>query len=134
MEDMHGSTFHASRTDRERRRAAGPTLVVLVGDAEGSPAPSSVVHRAHPAFEGFTPDGRPGDATRAAVHDSGPESPSGRRPSRGSTSPDVRGTAHSGPGPHVPQAELVRRIADHLAEFDARRAVPAREVQVRRIR
>jgi len=134
MGHMHGSTFHTSRTDRDRRRHAGPSLTLVRGGAEDSPAPSSVAPRSHPGFEGFTPDDDPGDAPRYAVHSSGPESSSGRRPSRGSTSPDVGGTAHSGPGPHVPQAELVRRIADYLEEFDARSAAPARTVGLRRIR
>jgi hypothetical protein len=134
MEDMHGSTFHTSRTDRERRRAAGPALVLVRGTGADSPAPSRVAPRAHPAFEGFTPDGHPGDSAQPAVHASGPGSPSGRRPSRGNTSPDVCGTAHSGPGPHVPQAELVRRIADHLAEYDERRGAQARTAGARSIR
>ncbi len=123
MEDMHGSTFRNSRTERERRRATGPVLTVVHG-GDGLPAPTRVAPRAHPAFEGFTPDGLPGDHARAAVHSSGPEATSGRTTSRGNTSPGVRGPVHSGPGPHVPQAELVRRIADQLAAFDADRAAP----------
>ena len=122
--DMHGNAFRTSRSDRRRRRADGPALTLVADPAVDAPAPSRVVARSHPAFEGFTPDGIPGDRTRSAVHRSGPGSPSVRRPSRGSASPDVGAAAHSGPGPHVPQAELVRRIADHLAAFDARRAAP----------
>jgi len=122
MEDMHGSAFRISRTDRDRRHADGPVLTLVHGGTDDAPAPSSAAPRAHPAFEGFTPDGDTGDSARTAVHDSGPGSSPVRRPSRGSASPDDGGTAHLGPGPHVPQAELVRRIADHLAELDARRA------------
>jgi hypothetical protein len=118
---MHGSAFRTSRTERDRRHADGPVLTLVRGGADDAPAPSRVAPRAHPAFEGFTPDGEPGGPARTAVHSSGPGSPPVRRPSRGNTSPDGGGTADSGPGPHVPQAELVRRIADHLAEFDARR-------------
>jgi hypothetical protein len=123
MEDMNGSAFRTSRTERDRRRSAGPVLTLVRGGAADAPAPSSAAHRAHPAFEGFTPDGVPGPAPRHAVHASGPESSTGRRPSRGSASPDDDGPARSGPGPHVPQAELVRLLADHLARVDAHRAV-----------
>jgi hypothetical protein len=34
----------------------------------------------------------------------------------------------------VPQSELVRRIADHLAEYDQRRGAPARTAGVGNIR
>jgi len=121
MEDMHGSAFRTSRSDRGRRRADGPVLTLVAGGSGDAPAPSRVATRGHPAFEGFTPDGGTGGPARTAVHRSGPGSSPVRRPSRGSTSPDVGGAAHSGPGPHVSQAELVRRIADHLAGLDARR-------------
>ena len=131
---MHGSTFSRSRTDRDRRRAGGPVLTLVRGTADGAPAPSRDAPHAHPAFEGFTPDDVPGDSARAAVHASGPESLPVRRPSRGSASPDGGGTAHSGPGPHVPQAELVRRIADHLAALDAARAARPEGARIRDIR
>jgi hypothetical protein len=124
MGDMHGSTFTTSRTERERRRADGPVLTLLRGGAVRAPAHPRVVPHAHPAIEGFTPDGDPGDSVRTAVHSSGPESPSGHRSSRGSATPDVGGTAHSGPGPNVSQADMVRRIADRLAAFDARAGAP----------
>ncbi len=130
MEDMHGSTFRTSRTDRERRRADGPALTLVTGDADAAPTRPRVAPRTHPAFEGFTPDGDPGDTARTAVHSSGPESSPAGRASRGSTSPDVGGTAHSGPGPHVPQADLVRRIAGDLAALDARRAADPRDAAV----
>ncbi len=130
MEDMHGSTFRTSRTERTRRRAGGPVLTLVRGDAPC--APTRVAPRAHPAFEGFTPDGRAGDPARTAVHRSGPEATTDRTTSRGSASPDVRGTAHSGPGPHVPQAELVRRIADHLAALDDGRDAAPVVVPLRR--
>lgn len=119
---MHGNAFRTSRTERDRRRAAGPVLTLVRGGADDLPGPSRVLPRAHPAFEGFTPDGDRGLAPHGAVHASGPGSSTVGRTSRGSASPDVGRTAHSGPGPHVPQAELVRRIADHLAEVDAERA------------
>ena len=134
MEDMHGSTFLASRADRDRRRTAGPTLTLVRGAADRPRTPTSVASRAHPAFECFTPDGLPGDDARTDVPRSGPESPPVRRPSRGSASPDAGGTAHSGPGPHVPQAELVRRIARYLDELDARSADEAPPARIRRIR
>ncbi len=128
---MHGSTlrtsgsaFRTSHTTRAQRRADGPTLTLVVGGAEVSPAHSSVVPRAHPGFEGFTPDDIPGEHARPVVHRSGPESVTDRRSSRGITSPDFGGPAHSGPGPHAPQAELIRWIADQLDAFDAQREVP----------
>jgi hypothetical protein len=133
MEDMQGNAFRTSRTDRDRRRTDGPVLTLVVGGAD-APPPSRVAPRAHPAFEGFTPDGEPGDHARSAVHASGPGSTPVRRPSRGSTSPDNGGTAHSGPGPNVPQAELVRRIADHLAELDARHEADAPVADVVQLR
>jgi hypothetical protein len=134
MGDMHGSTFQTSRTDRERLRAAGPALTLVRGTADDAPARPRVAPRAHPAFEGFTPDDVPGGTALTAVHRSGPGSPSARRASRGSNSPDVGGSAHSGPGPHASQAELVRRLADHLAEHDARCAAPpATAAGIRRI-
>ena len=117
---MHGSTFQASRTDRERRRAAGPTLTVVAGSCDDAPATSRVAPRAHPGFEGFTPDGITGTGARATVHRSEPESSTVRRLSRGSDSPDTDGSAHSGSGPHVPQADVVRRIAEYLADHDER--------------
>ena len=121
---MHGSTFQTSVTARAgRRRADGPVLTLVVGEAEVSPARSRAP-RNHPGFEGFTPDDTPGDRAWPVVHRSGPESVSDPRSSRGRTSPDVGGPAHSGPGPHVPQADLVRQIADLLAAFDAHRAAP----------
>jgi len=119
---MHGNAFRTSRTDRDRRHADGPVLTLVRGGADDVPAPSRVAPRAHPGVEGFTPDGDPGGSAPAAVHSSGPGASPVRRPSRGSASPDGSGTAHSGPGPNVPQAELVRRIADLLAEYDAARA------------
>ena len=118
---MHGSTFQTSRTERRRRRADGPALTLLQGGA-GAPDQSRDAPPAHPAIEGFTPDGDRDDLVPTAVHRSGPETPSARRSSRGSASPDVGTAARSGPGPHVPQAEVVRRLAAHLAALDARRA------------
>jgi hypothetical protein len=123
---MHGSTFRPSGTDRARRRATGPALTLVDGTGARSSAPSSVVPRSHPGFEGFTPDEPPAGHAGLIVHRSGPESMSDRRSSRGNTSPGVGGSVHSGPGPHVPQADLVRRIAEQLADFDARRPTPLR--------
>jgi hypothetical protein len=111
MDPMHGSTFHASRSDHDARHARGPALTLVRGNGGSSAAYPRVVHRAHPAFPDFTPDGIPGTGTRIAVHDSGPESPTVRRMSRGSTSPDSDGSAHSGSGPHAPLAPVARRSA-----------------------
>jgi hypothetical protein len=111
MGDMHGTTFHASRTDRDARRAAGPRLTFVRGTGDTRRPPSTVVRHAHPASPDFAPDAVPGTGPRNGVHDSEPESSTDRRMSRGSTSPDSDGPAHSGSGPHVPATAAFRRSA-----------------------
>ena len=126
------STFRTSRVERSQRRADGPPLTLVRGTGGASCTTSRGPHRAHPAFEGFTPDGRTTPRVGPAVQSSEPDASTPRRTSRGSASPDSGRTTHSGSGPHAhppgdsPQQALVRLLAAHL-EATAGEAVDPRD-------
>ncbi len=98
MGDMTGSTFRTSRIDRERRRGTGPSLTLVAGRG-AAPTIERDTPRRHPAYEGFTPDGTPGDVPVRPVRVSEPGSPTLCSTSRGSASPGSEGTASPGSGP-----------------------------------
>lgn len=132
---MPGSTFRTSRTERLRRRTDGPSFTLIVGAADRSRTTHRESSPAHPAQEGFTPDGIPGDARDTAVQDSEPGSSPFRSVSRGNASLDSEGMSTTGSGPIVaaeplvsrpqpqPSARLVRR-ASARTDHDARHLPP----------
>jgi hypothetical protein len=110
MGDMPGSTFHASRTERLRRRTGGPALTLVRGTG-GSHTPTRDVRPAHPAQPGFTPDDIPSDARGTAVQDSEPGSPTVEHLSRGNAALDIDGRASTGSGPiNLRNPDLVRLV------------------------
>ena len=114
MGDMPGSTFRTSRTERLRRRADGPVLTLILG-SEGRPGtPSRETRPAHPAQEGFTPDGIRGDARDTAVQASEPGTSPSHRTLRGSTSPDGDEMTSTGSGPIDHRGLVLDRIAEFL--------------------
>ena len=113
MEDMPGSTFRTSRTERSRRRTDGPALTLIRGAGCSFPTTSRELGPVHPGQPGFTADGVPSDARFTAVQDSEPGSPPVDRTSRGNASPDTDGTASTGSGP-IDHRYLV---LDRMAEF-----------------
>jgi len=111
---MPGSTFRTSRTERQRRHAEGPVLTLILG-TQGRPGTRSRETRpAHPAQEGFTPDGIRVDARDTAVQASGPGPSPSRSTSRGSTSPDGDAMTSSGSGPIDHRRPVLERIAEFL--------------------
>jgi hypothetical protein len=111
MGDMPGSTFHASRTERLRRRSDGPALTLVRGTGGGSRTPTRDVRPAHPARPGFMPDGIPGDARGTAVQDSESGSPPVEHLSRGNATLDIDGRASTGSGPiDLRNPDLVRLV------------------------
>ena len=128
---MNGSTFQISKFEAKRTRAGGPVLTLVHCTTDDVPAPSSDTRCAHPAQEGFTPHGTPDPAVRPTVIFSEPGSPAVRHASRGSDSPDARGTADLGSGPNVPQAELVERLTAFLSSIDEPAGPEARIYQIR---
>ena len=113
MGDMQGSTFHASRTVRLRRRTDGPALTLVRGTGGGSRTPTRDVRPAHPAQPGFTTDGIPSDARGTAVQDSEPGSPPVDHLSKGNTTLDTDGKASTGSGP----IDLRDPVLDRIAQF-----------------
>jgi len=119
MGDMPGSTFHASRTERLRRRTDGPALTLVRDTGGGSCTSTRDVRPAHPAQPGFIPDGVPSDARGTAVQDSEPGSPSAEHLSRGTATLDIDGRASTGSGPiNVWNPDLIRlvRLLEALAD------------------
>jgi len=115
MGDMPGSSFHASRTHRRTRRSDGPALTLIQGTGGRSRTTTTGAARpAHPAQEGFTPDGIPSSTRVAAVQDSEPGSSPSRSTSRGNTTLDTDGTASPGSGPNDHRGLLLDRIAEFL--------------------
>ena len=120
MGDMPGSTFRTSRTsrtsrtERRRRHADGPVLTLIPGTRGRSGTPSCETRPAHPAQEGFTPDGIRGDARDTAVQASEPGPSPLRSTSRGSTSPDGDGMTSTGSGPIDHRGLVLDRIAEFL--------------------
>jgi len=118
MGDMPGSTFHASRTERLRRRTDGPALTLVRGTGGGSRTSTRDVRPVHPAQPGFTPDGIPSQERAAAVQDSEPGSPPVEHLSRGNTTLDIDATASTGSGPidsPNPDLDRVARFLEALA-------------------
>ncbi|HEX7443816.1 MAG TPA: hypothetical protein VF320_08015 [Acidimicrobiales bacterium] len=111
---MPGSTFRTSRTERLRRHADGPVLTLIQGTGGGSRTPSREPRPAHPAQEGFTPDGNRGDAPDPAVQASEPGPSPLRSTSRGSTSPDSDRMTSTGSGPIDHRGPVLDRIAEFL--------------------
>jgi len=128
---MQGSAFHINRIEQSRRRANGPTLTLIHGSGgSDSTTPRSiaprVADRAHRGFEGFTPDGRASVTPRPAVQVSELESPSSSSTSRGISTTDNEGAAHSGSGPIMSSwqfAELASRYLDATAGTPGERYV-----------
>ncbi len=116
MGDMPGSTFRTSRTERRRRRTDGPALRLVVGTGGTSRTPTGDARPAHPAQEGFTPDGIPSDARYTAVRISEPGPAPSHRTSRGNAGLDSAGRAASGSGPIDRRAELIELIAGFLED------------------
>ena len=114
MGDMPGSTFRTSRTERRRRHADGPVLTLIPGTRGRSGTPSCETRPAHPAQEGFTPDGIRGDARDTAVQASEPGTSPLRSTSRGSTSLDSDRMTSTGSGPIDPRGPVLERIAEFL--------------------
>ncbi len=129
MEDMPGSTFRTSPTERLRRRTDGPALTLVVGTGGASRTTTRGARPVHPAQEGFTPDGVPSDARATAVQDSEPGPSPVLRASRGNATLDSGGRAASGSGPIDRRGQLIDLIADFLeahAGDDAGRATTTR--------
>ena len=114
MDHMTGSTFRTSRIERDRRRRTGPSFTLVTGG--GAPEDERETPPWHPAQEGFTPDGTPGDLPPRTVPSSEPGTPTLRSTSRGSASPDKVGTASPGSGPIDRRAELLDLVARFLDE------------------
>ena len=120
MVSMPESTFRTSRTEQSRRRTDGPTLTLVRGTGGASGTRSRATPRAHPASEGFTPDGGTTPVMGPAVQSSEPDASTPSRTSRGRASSDSGRTTHSGSGPHAPrpgdsgEQALIRRLADYL--------------------
>ena len=131
MGSMNGSAFQISQNAAKQARANGPVLTLIHGTADDAPTPSSEADFAHPAQEDFTPYGTPDHAVLHAVTVSEPGSPAVRHASRGSDSPDARGTADLGSGPISPHAELVERLSSFLASIDEPSNPDARIYQIR---
>ena len=131
MGSMNGSAFQISQNAAKQARANGPVLTLIHGITDDAPAPSSDALCAHPGQEDFVPHGTQDHAVLHAVTVSEPGSPAVRHASRGSDSPDARGTADLGSGPNVPQSELVERLAAFLASIDEPSAPDARIYQIR---
>ena len=134
MDDMPGSTFRTSPTERRRRRTDGPVLTLVEGTGGRSRTTSRDVRPAHPGQPDFMPDGIPSDARDTAVQDSEPWSPPVDRTSRGNASLDTDGMAPTGSGPIDERYRLLARIAEFLEAHAGEPvdAEPAR--QIRRIR
>ena len=120
MVSMPTSTFRTSRTEQSRRRTDGPTLTLVRGTGGAAGTRSRGAHRAHPASEGFTPDGGTTPVMGPAVQSSEPDASTPSRTSRGRASSDSGSATHSGSGPHAPrpgdtgEQALIRRLADYL--------------------
>jgi len=111
MGDMPGTAFHASRTERLRRRTDGAALTLVLGTGGGSPTPTPDVRPAHPAQPGFIPDGIAVDARGTAVQDSEPGSPPVEHLSRGNATLDIDGRASTGSGPiNLRNPDLIRLL------------------------
>jgi hypothetical protein len=111
---MPGSTFRTSPDQRLRRRTDGPALRLVVGTGTNSRTTSRDTRPAHPAQEGFTPDGIPSHQRDTAVQVSEPGPAPSRRTSRGNATLDSEGRAASGSGPIDRRAELIGLIAGFL--------------------
>ena len=148
MVSMQGSAFQINQTEQSRRRTNGPTLTLIYGSggsdtATPRPLVPRVAERAHPGFEGFTPNGTTPGAPGPAIQVSEPESPSSCSTSRGNATPDNESATHSGSGPIMSSwqfAELAARYldatagdsVDHRVDADAhRRSGDARIVPIR---
>ena len=130
MDDMPGSNFRTSPTERSRRRTDGPALTLVQGTGGRSRTASRDVRPVHPGQPGFTPDGIPSDARDTAVQDSEPWSPPVDRTSRGNASLDTGGMASTGSGPIDQRYALLARIAEFLdAHGDDVDAEPARQMR-----
>ena len=106
-----------------RRRADGPALTLVAGTG-GAPPPSRDVPPWHPASEGFTPDGTPGDHAlrpRPRFRAGGARPPP---PSRGSASPDSEGDGVPRLGPDRPSGPTPRAHRRFLEEHRRRPAAP----------
>jgi hypothetical protein len=114
MGTMQRNAFHASRTDRARRRAGGPTLSLIQGTAGTPCATSRVVPHPHPGIEDFTPDGVPASPARPTVLHSEPDGSPSCRTSRGNATPDTEAATQSGSGPTIDQPAFARALAAYL--------------------
>jgi len=114
MGSMPRSTFHASRTERARHRADGPTLTLIQGTAAAPRTTSRVVPRPHPGLEGFTPDGAPASPARLTVLRSEPDASPSCLTSGGSATADSEPATQSGPGPTIDQLAFARALAEYL--------------------
>jgi len=111
MGDMPGSTFHASRTERLRRRTDSPALTLVRDTGGSSRTPTRDVRPAHPAQPGFIPDRTSSNARGIAVQDSEPGSPPVEHLSRGNATLDIDGKASTGSGPiNLWNPDLVRLV------------------------
>lgn len=102
MGDMPGSTFHTSQASRamaRARRMQRPALCLIQGTDGRSHPSSSDAPPAHPAQEGFIPDGIPSNARIATVHNSEPVSLHSDTKSTGKAALDAGGEAATGSGP-----------------------------------
>ena len=102
MGDMSGSLFHTSQASRamaRARRTDSSVLCLIQGTDGRSHSPLSDAPPAHPAQEGFIPDGIPSHARVATVHNSEPVSPHSDTMSTGKAALDVGGQAATGSGP-----------------------------------
>jgi hypothetical protein len=132
MDDMPGSTFRTSHTERTRRRTDGPALTLVEGTGGRSRTTSRDIRPAHPAQPGFMPDGIPSNARDTAVQDSEPWSPPVDRTSRGNASLDIDGMASTGSGPIDERYRLLAHIAEFLETTadDRVGAESAREIRL----
>jgi len=134
MGDMQGSTFRTSPTDRRHRRADGPALTLIVGTGSAPRTSIRDARPTHPAQEGLTPDGVPGDTRGSDVQVSEPVSSSPGNPSRGNTTLDTAGLTSTGSGPNDHRGMLLHRIAEFLEVHagDDRYSAPVTEVRLLR--
>jgi hypothetical protein len=134
MGSMQRSTFHASPASRSRRRQDGPALHLVQGTGGAPRTTTGVIRRAHPAFEGFIPDGLPSTHPGKAVQGSGPDASPSCRMSRGTATPDTEEATHSGPGPIISRTVVVRLLGDYLESTAGEVRPPSGDVALRSIR
>ena len=116
MGDMQRTTFRTSPTERLRRRIDGPALTMILGTGGASRTSVGGDRPPHPAQDGFTPDGVPGDSRDFTVHDSEPGPSPVAISSRGSATLDRAEVTSTGSGPNGQRGQTLQLIAEFLEQ------------------